>query len=78
MGSTKLTNPLLIVVAGLLVAILLRPPFVAPSVFDTLPQSRKVGLTPDAAARLRATHFVQVVGTASDGELCGAESKKRE
>jgi hypothetical protein len=63
MGSTKLTNALLIVVAALLVAILVKPQPVMPSVFDTLPESRRTSLRPDVAARLRATYLVQVVGT---------------
>lgn len=63
MASQMLTNALLIAIAALLVGILLKPQPTVPSVFDILPESRKVSLRPEAAARLRATHLVQVVGT---------------
>lgn len=63
MGSQRLTNALLIAIAALLVALLLKPEPIVPSVFDILPESRKASLRPEAAARLRATHLVQVVGT---------------
>lgn len=63
MGSAKLTNALLAVIAVLLCGLLLRPQPSLPSVYETLPAERKAALRPEVASRLKATYYVDVVGT---------------
>ena len=62
MGSLKVTNALLLAIAALLVLLLMKQPAQL-SVFDTLPERAKASLSPEAAARLRATQWVRVAGT---------------